>query len=1222
MRRNGGLLPLLTTPFAGSILKLILVAGLLAVLLPSSPAQAAVPAEFEDVVVADVNGPTDIDFTPDGRLLVTSKGGQLWVVEDSAIVATPAIDLSSTMCLNGERALGGVAVHPEFASNGYVYLYYTYDKNGTCNESEVDGPVNRLSRFVMTGNTIDPASELVLFDTPPLFRDHHNGGDIAFGPDGFVYVTVGDGGTQRFDWPQDPGRLFGKVVRLTDSGDIPPGNSYTGADSARCNVDGIPPAGSPDGTKCQEIYADGLRNPFRFAIDPNSPTTRFYINDVGQHSYEEISEMTGPGSNFGWPLREGPCVFDAPTSCDPPPAGLTDPVHWYPHGVDGGAVTGGAFVPNGVWPAEYDGVYLYADYVFGKIYQLEPGSPECRTCNPPTSSFNAVEWADISQVVSMSFGPHNGSQSLYYVTREGDGVHRIDYVGSSNRAPIASIAADQTAGPLPLAVQFDGSGSSDPDGDALTYEWDFDGDGTVDSTAVAPLHTYTTAGTFFATLTVDDGNGGSNTDSIRMDPGNSPPVPVILTPTDGTVFGVGEVLHLTGSATDPDEALDDTNLSWEVRQHHAEHFHPFLDPTAGNGIDIVAPEPEDFLAATNSFLEVLLTATDSAGVSTTVARIVQPDTVNLTFDSVPSGLSIELDDFTITTPATVVSWRDHNLNVNAPDQQDSGGTQWNWVSWSDGGAQNHIIPVPASDASYSAAFEEGSPTSLTFGPIHDATVRQDRPDRNLGADEVIEGDASPVKDALLTFDVGGSGGRNVASATLELFVTNSSPDGGTVSLVTDTNWSEDTVTWNTAPPGDGGQVATIGDVDTGMRVSVDVTTGITGDGPVSFRIWSLSANGVDYASKEDASGRGPTLTVEWGDPPGPDTQPPTPPTGLLAVADTPTEIELSWNPSSDNVAVTGYDIYRCDGPPSPWGAPCGDFLLTVGVVTSYEDKSVVPESTYTYEVRGRDAAGNVSTESNASSATTPAPDTLPPSEPMDLVAVANGPTEAQLTWTASTDDVELGGYDIFRDSVLLTSVGPSISYLDTLAVPEATHKYHLVAFDTAGNRSPASDLAEVVMPALPAQDVFTSVADATLRESRPDRNYGDRNAIEADLSSRKDALVRFDVSGLAGATVTAATLRLYVTDSSSVGGDVWLVTDNSWLESTVTWNNAPAGDGGLVGSIGDVSRDTWVELDVSGLVTGDGVISLRISSTSSNGVDYASKEHLSGNAAELVVELG
>jgi glucose/arabinose dehydrogenase/PKD repeat protein len=730
------------------------------VLAAAPPARAgAMPSGFEDTAVAQIGQPMDIDWTPDGRALVPTKPGQIRVIQNDTLVSTPALDLSGVVCTAIEQGLGGLAVHPEFASNHYIYIYYTYAKFGPCGSVE---PVNRLSRFVLPpSNVIDPSSEVVLMDTPQVSTGgHHNGGDIEFGPDGYVYVTIGDGNKSR--WAADLGRLQGKIVRLTDDGDIPPGNSFEGAGTARCNIDGIPPLGSPPGTKCQEIYATGLRNPFRLARDPSSPTTRFFINDVGLDYWEEIDELTESGHDFGWPAREGPCEYFSETSCTPPP-GLTDPLHWYNHNGIGGAVTGGAFVPKGLWPAEYDGKYLFADYVFGKIYQLDPGGPECRLCIPPTSAFNQTVFSDTPRVVEMAFGPYQGTQALYYVSREDNEVRRIVYAGSSNRSPNAVATATPPYGPLPLTVTFDGSGSSDPDADTLTYQWDFK-DGSPIVTGATPVHTFTTAGAYAVELTVDDGHGATHTTTMRIDAGNLPPVPDITTPSADHRFSVGETLTLTGSASDPEDGpLTDVDLSWEVRQHHHTHFHPYLDPTVGNNLTVVAPEPEDFNSTDDSYIEVLLTATDSSGLSTTVSRVVEPRRVNLTFNTVPAGLDVVVEGQTFTAPQTVVGWTGWQIDVEAPDQLDLSGVQRNWTSWSDGGTQTHEITVPGGPATYTATFDTGPGVRVTPGvgvvaEVNAGSVVVDVPVR------LNRTSATPVTIDWATVDTGAPG---IATADLD-----------------------------------------------------------------------------------------------------------------------------------------------------------------------------------------------------------------------------------------------------------------------------------------------------------------------------------------------------------------------------------------------------------------------------------------------------------------------
>lgn len=281
----------------------------------------AIPDGFEDrAVIPESTGlltiPTDLAFTPSGDMLVVNKGGELLVFEDpngdySYPIHTEALNLAPFLCANGDRGVLAVAVHPDFDTNRYIFISYTFNKNGNCNEDIVNGPVNRLSRFVLpTSNIVDITTETIFFETSALEYDHHNSGDIAFGSDGNMWVTVGDGGSTWTAVSRNPSNLLGSMVRLTLDGEIPADNPYVDdADSVRCNVNGVPPIGSPAGAKCQEIWAIGLRNPFRFALDPNvQDKVRFYINDVGQGLWEEVSEggTDFKGVDYGWPAREGP----------------------------------------------------------------------------------------------------------------------------------------------------------------------------------------------------------------------------------------------------------------------------------------------------------------------------------------------------------------------------------------------------------------------------------------------------------------------------------------------------------------------------------------------------------------------------------------------------------------------------------------------------------------------------------------------------------------------------------------------------------------------------------------------------------------------------------------------------------------------------------------------------------------------------------------------------
>jgi uncharacterized repeat protein (TIGR01451 family) len=713
----------------------------------ASSSLATVPPNFEDTIITQFSGPTALAFTPDRRLLITAKTGSLRVFKDGALLPTPALNISAQVCSDSERGLLGVAVDPAFATNQFIYLFYTFKKFGSCPVSGSSTPVNRVSRFVLPpGNVINAASELVLVDNMPSVTGVHNAGDLQFGKDGFLYITIGDGGNRPCS--RDQSVLCAKTLRITRDGGIPPSNPFQGAtDSARCNV-----AGRTDSPrKCQETFAWGLRNPYRMGFDPNAAGTRFFINDVGASTWEEI-DLGQSGADYGWDVREGPCVRDSTTNCGSPPAGMTNPIYYYQHNTvfptatatACNSIVGGAFVPNGLWPADYDNTYLFSDFTCGAIFRLKPDG---------AGGFIRTEFdtgLGVQAPVAMTFGPHGTTQALYYVAYNGGEVHRIAFTGTANRAPIAVASADPVTGPAPLDVNFDGRGSSDPDGDPLTYEWDF-GDGSPTASGATTTHRYTVVGTYTATLRVRDGRGGEGTDTVRIDVGNSPPSPVIELPTAGSTFAVGQTITLRGSATDAqDGQLADSALSWTVVRHHEAHTHPFLSPTQGNNIQITGPAPEDLAATTTTYLEIQLTATDSHGLSTTVTRNIHPRQVNVTFRTSPSGLAVEVNGNPLTGPTTVVSWEAWDLSVDAPDQVDGSGQAWTFSSWSDGGAAAHTIKTPASPATYTATFREAvsdialiktdppgrQPTGRDM--TYTLTVTNDGPDAALGVTVIDE----------------------------------------------------------------------------------------------------------------------------------------------------------------------------------------------------------------------------------------------------------------------------------------------------------------------------------------------------------------------------------------------------------------------------------------------------------------------------------------------------
>lgn len=695
------------------------VALLLSVTPATSVAQATVPNGFEDSAVAAVPYPTALAFTPDGRVLIGAMQGQIYVWQNGALVPEAALDLGAKVCAYRERGLVGLAVDPEFKFNHFVYVSYTFDKYGACDAEWDVAPVGRVSRFQLgDDNRIDPDSEQILLDNVASIIGVHNLNDVRFGPDGYLYVTVGDSGCDYAgdsgcfdtnDAARDLNALAGKVLRITRDGDVPPDNPFTGPASVRCAMTGSGPAGST----CREIFATGLRNPWRVAFDPNTAGTRFFISDVGQDTWEEINEGSA-GADYGWNRREGFCSNSSMTDCaSNAPQPFTNPVFAYDHSEGCSAISGGAFVPNGVWPSAFDGSYLFGDYVCGKIFRLVP---------LPDGGFTVDTFAsDLggSSVVDLAFGPSDAGIALYYLTHRNDGeVRRITFTSTSNRHPNAIVSASPQFGASPLEVTFDGMRSFDPDNDELTYVWDF-GDGSALESGPTAAHTYGGSRAYVATLTVSDPEGATSSATVRIDVGNTPPSPGIESPSPSHTFAVGETVVLRGSATDAEDgSLSNSSLTWRVILHHNTHVHGFLPATTGNNIAFVAPPPENLEAAANSYLEVQLTAVDSRGAATTVTQQLLPRMVRLDFTTEPEGAALRIDNDTVPTPFTVMSWVNFGVAIEAPPQSGSDGSPLEFESWSDGGAAVHTIITATAPASYTARFVSAAgPSPYTGTPM-------------------------------------------------------------------------------------------------------------------------------------------------------------------------------------------------------------------------------------------------------------------------------------------------------------------------------------------------------------------------------------------------------------------------------------------------------------------------------------------------------------------------
>jgi glucose/arabinose dehydrogenase len=738
---------------------------------PTSPAAvAAVPAGFSDnLVFGGLTFPTAIAFAPGGKVFVGEKRGIVKVFDSTSDPApTQVVDLRPAVHDFWDRGLLGLAVDPGFGTAGrnFVYVLYTHDHNPLGNPAAwgdacPSPPGPTTDGCTVTGNLsripVDPTSGMASGPEQPLITDDwcqqypsHSIGHLAFGPDGNLYVSGGDGASfTNTDWGQFGGGA-GSPTPANPCGDPPspvgtplsPPGAEGGAlrsqsprrvaghpillDGAVLRVDpatGNGVAGNPmfdpqnPSSNASRIIGYGLRNPFRFTFRPG--TSELWVGDVGWGTWEEVDRMTSPTPanpvNFGWPCYEGAgrmSNYDSAnlTICEnlytdgTLPA--TGPYYTYHHSASvvpgdgcplnqGSVISAISFYGGGSYPGTYDGALFFGDHSRNCIWAMLPGGNGL----PSPSNLMAFVVDPNSHPVDLATDPATGD--LFYANFEGGQIRRIQY---ANNPPQAVATANPTSGPAPLTVQFNGSGSSDPDGDPITYSWDLNGDGTYgDSTAVNPIHTYPTAGTFQVTLRVTDSHGSSSVSTpitITVGAGNTAPTPVIDAPTSGLTWAVGDRIGFSGHATDAqDGTLPASALSWQVIIHHGDHTHTMVNIRGVASGSFFAPD-HDY----PSYLELRLTATDSGGLTGTTSVNLQPRTANLTFQSSPSGLQLTAGLTTARAPFTITAIVNGQVAVNATSPQTYRHKNYVYVSWSDGGAQQHIITVPATNATYTATY--------------------------------------------------------------------------------------------------------------------------------------------------------------------------------------------------------------------------------------------------------------------------------------------------------------------------------------------------------------------------------------------------------------------------------------------------------------------------------------------------------------------------------------
>lgn len=588
---------------------------------------AAEPVQYNRIILTDeLANPMHMAVAPDGRVLMVERTGELkvWSPTTGRVTLAAWLDVDTAF----ENGLLGVVLDPQFAENRFVYLYLS---EPVPDPAPATGPPgeNILARFVLgDDNLLDLDSRLDLLRVPSERQQSHEGGGMAIGPDGTLYVSTGDNtdpfasdgfaplderpGRERFNSQRTAGNAFdlrGKILRINRDGSIPAGNLF--------------PADGSQGRP--EIYVMGCRNPFRIAVDPL--TGRLAWGDVGPDAladsfrgprgYDEINVADQPG-NYGWPHciadRQAYADFDFASGTAGPrfDCSATQPATlFYDYLTTSYLPLGNALDPEG--RPSVPGIGITGRLAIAGTFSRVPPQAPFALPAPFRDALLMTEWSrDIIAALDVAedgtlrsierflpseafFRPIDleiGPDGALYVLEYGSGyagdnsdarLSRVEYSATGALSPVAVAHASATFGTAPLAVTFSAAGSRAPGaGDAVVaYEWDFDSDGTVDSRDAATAHTYSAAGGYTASLTVVGRSGRRslpNTVSIVV--GNRPAQVTILSPADGVLVAPGAEVELRGEAVDPDTGpVPCEDLSWDVRLGHNAHSHPLAEGT-------------------------------------------------------------------------------------------------------------------------------------------------------------------------------------------------------------------------------------------------------------------------------------------------------------------------------------------------------------------------------------------------------------------------------------------------------------------------------------------------------------------------------------------------------------------------------------------------------------------------------------------------------------------
>lgn len=607
-----------------------------------------------------------LEQAPDGRIFIAERGGIVKVFQNNTVSTVFTVNTIT----DSEQGLLGLTLHPNFAANGYIYVFYAID----------DGVIRHRIERVKIDNTNQVLSRQEILLLEPIGGGFHNGGDLKFFNQ-YLYVTVGD--SQQSTNSQNLDTYKGKILRLTEEGQPAPGNPFYGSGSVQR----------------QSIWVYGFRNPWRLV--PNETANKLYVLDVGT-SWEEVNEISNPAiRNYAWGHQQGGDGNQTETNL------FTNPIFTYATGSIGNALTNGVLYNPAIsrYP-NLQGKFIIKDYVRTEIRSFDPNIAD------PVSTVFFV--APQQMALGMMLG---NDGYIYYCAYGNNGsLIKLDYIETAAPTIVNHPLSQSIMETNPVTFSVSASGTG------LTYQWQFNNaniNGATAATYTIPNVTNANAGNYRVIVTNTAGNITSNQAVLTVTPFSNAPTVSIVSPLPTLKWNADDVVAFEASATDvEDGTLPASAFSWNIDLFHedipgAGHSHPGASPQGVKSGTFTASNQGE--KTPNVWYRFTVKVTDSNGLTGTAFVDIKPNLVDVTAASSPVPLNLEFNQKPVTAPSTKQVVANAALQtLNAPTPQYIGNMRYDFDHWSQGGNANQTFKAPASGTiTYTAFYNE---TTLQNAP--------------------------------------------------------------------------------------------------------------------------------------------------------------------------------------------------------------------------------------------------------------------------------------------------------------------------------------------------------------------------------------------------------------------------------------------------------------------------------------------------------------------------